>query len=329
MRAGVRWRAPRTGMGLQLEPNTVSLVALETVAGGGLERVAAGVRRLPEGLVVEGQIRQPEAVAVVVRALLADCGVKEQRVALSLPARSVLCWHTRLPALNPERRQGRVLREAVERLGADPADLAVDARPEGPVGEDGRQLVRVAAARQERVRERVELAEAVGLEPMAVELETQAVRRALHRWRAHRPSGATAARAAAQSPLLAEVGAGQIRVTWLAGPDALTEREHASPMPTVGGWSRVLAHLQAASALRRPDAVWLCGGQGAAHARDWIEAELGMPVELVEPFEGIAARVHQQGDRPPTTLVDPAGPDADPGLCACGLALRGLVGSWS
>lgn len=351
----------RTGLGLHIGSSQVSLAELEHGAGSDRLRVrCAGSLDLLPGAVADGHIRRPQVVLEAVRELMIRCAVKSVHVSLALPVRSVLLRRLTVPrgsGLQEWHQRARM--EAAAVLQTDPEDLAVDCaawpvRPQPSVASgvgwlmrwgapnlaqedtdfgakpDAEMAITVAAARMERVHERLELAQALRLEPVALEVEHHAAQRTLLQWRRQqRATGGQGlspsawAAACAQWPLLIEVEGVAVRITIPGRPEAVFEREVPSEPLEVEGVMRMIEQVQARGAGLRPDAVLLAGFRPDP---DWIEewvSRSDWPVGAVDPLAGLARL-------PPASADDPDEPHrpiecrSARGLAACGLALRSL-----
>lgn len=344
----------RLGLGLHLEPDLASVVELHRVEGGAARVVSAGSCALPAGSVVDSRIRQPRAVAGAVSELLADCGSQARGVSLALPPRSVVLRRLEMPTDADEPMRRRLAFDAaLELLGADGAELAVDCRVVAARGlPPDRCEVLMAAARLEAVRDRLELASALGLKAVAVELETHAVLRAVQLIRdfAWAQAGTEGLGGALQDAatevrgdaLLVEVGSRGLRVVPLTGTgdaappahgcgdpaqdraaDRVFEREHPAlvatqgpgpwPMPDADEVLRLMEHACVATPNWRPREVLWAAVSVDPLAWEGLQARSPWPMRRLDPWQVWGEGPHESSE-----------PACSPGLATWGLALRSL-----
>ena len=219
-------------IGLDLGDTSVRLVEL---GGTAQQPVLAHLARetLDKGWMNDGQIEAFDAVAEAVRRVVQHSGTRTRRVALALPASSVITQRLRLPAGLPEAvLESEVASEAQQHLPFAADEACLDFRVLGPAaGACGDVEVLVAAARQDRVQDRQGLAEAAGLEPVVLDVASHAAHRALARitaaW-AHEDAAESAVPDGSGGALplaLFEIGAFNTTLKLLHGEELLYERD--------------------------------------------------------------------------------------------------------
>lgn len=217
-------RAPRMALGLDIGPSTIKVVELARSAQGALTLTRCARAAVPVGAVVDGQIERLDALAAVVRDLVRRTGVRSRRVAMALPTKNVILRKVRLRAdMSDEELAVHVESEAAGFVPFPVEDLALDFSVVGPApGSAGEVEVLIAAARRDRVQDRLALAEAAGLEPVIVETESNASQLALQAWQLR------GGRAQASEVLaLVELGHESTTIKVVAGDDILFDREQA------------------------------------------------------------------------------------------------------
>ena len=142
----------------------------------------AAVEPIPAGLVHDGEIAQPDALAAELRRVWRSAKFSGKRVRLGIANQRVLLRLMELPALD----DAKELRAAVEFEAAEklpiPSDQAViDFQPVMRFDdEDGtRDRVVVVAAHRSMVEDRMAVLRAAGLRPVGMDLEAFALLRAL------------------------------------------------------------------------------------------------------------------------------------------------------
>lgn len=236
-----RWR-PGHGLppllGVDLGSSSVRLVEL---GGDARQPVLECLAREPldKGWINDGQIEDFDAVTEAVRRVVQRSGTRTRRVALALPASAVITQHLRLPAgLSETALEQQVAAEAQQHLPFAPEEMSLDFCVVG-TGEGGVEVL-AAASRKDRVEDRQGLAEAAGLEPVLLDVESHAAHRALARCAALLPDVDEAGEADAPIALgprgagmpppvaLFEIGAFATTLKLLRGEDLLYERDQAA-----------------------------------------------------------------------------------------------------
>jgi len=143
-----------------------------------LERCA--METLDRPWVVDGHIEQMEPLAEALGRLLQRCGASAKRVAMALPPSSVITKKINLPAgLNDAEMEAMVQVEANQYIPFPLEEVSLDFCVVGPSAVSAADVeVLIAAARREKVQDLQALAESVGLDPVTVDVESYAARRA-------------------------------------------------------------------------------------------------------------------------------------------------------
>jgi type IV pilus assembly protein PilM len=172
---------PRTAIGLDIGTSVVRAVELSFGRGGiTLERFGQVV--LPEGVIRDGQVIEPEPVAEALRQLWSATGLSHKRVVLGVANQRVIVRQIDLPWMPQDELRRSLPMQVSDFLPMDVSASCLDFFPlaeiSGPGG--GRQLngLLVAASR-ETVSANVACAEQAGLTVQAVDLTSFAVLRSL------------------------------------------------------------------------------------------------------------------------------------------------------
>jgi type IV pilus assembly protein PilM len=318
-----RQRAPLVG--LDIGTSGVCLVELGTSARGGWTLERFGTEPLGRGCISEGQIEDFDAVVAAVRRLLSHTAPRQRRVALALPASAVMTRRMVMPAGLRDDELEQLVRLEIEQHIPFPLDeVSLDFSVTGPLAGAGSQVeVLVAASRLERVQDRQGVAEAAGLVPIVMDIETHASLRAMQRWLVARSLAAPGA-------LMAwfDVGQTAMRLQVLQDGSTVHEQEQGSePQASAGERGNMLAARRIAQALQQffasaphhaVDHVLLSGPVAAAQGLARQVAEVtGFDTVRVDPFEGMAIGAAIDRERQQR--------DASACLLACGLAMRADV----
>jgi type IV pilus assembly protein PilM len=170
-------------MGLDVSSSGVKLVELGKTPSGEwvLERLAS--EPLEKGWIVEGQIEKFDEVADAVRRVVARSGTKTRQAVMAMPASAVITKRIVMPAgLREEEMELQVETEAHQYIPFSLDEVSLDFCVIGPnANSQGDVDVLIAASRKDRVQDRQGLAEAAGLTPVVLDIESHASRLAVSR----------------------------------------------------------------------------------------------------------------------------------------------------
>ena len=170
-------------IGLDISTSGVRLVELADAGKGALrvERVAS--EPLARGAVVDGNIENIEAVSEAVRRVWKKSGTRIKHVALGMPPAAVITKKIILPAGLPEDQlEVQVESEASQYIPFALDEVSLDFDVIGPTPNSPDDMeVMLAAARREKVEDRVAVAEAAGLSATVMDIESYAARAATQR----------------------------------------------------------------------------------------------------------------------------------------------------
>ena len=170
-------------IGLDISSSSVKLVELGQDESGKyvLERFAS--ESFEKGWIADGQIEKFEEVADAVRQVVAKSGTKTRDVVMAMPQSSVITKKIILPAgLREDELEAQVESEANQYIPFSLDDVSLDFCVIGPSPTSvGDVEVLIAASRKDRVQDRQGLAEAAGLKPVVLDVESHASRLAMAR----------------------------------------------------------------------------------------------------------------------------------------------------
>ena len=163
-------------IGLDISSSSAKLVELGQAANGEfvLERLAS--EPFEKGWITDGQIEKFDEVAAAVRKLLTKSETKTRQVAMAMPQSAVITKRIMLPAgLSEDELEIQVESEANQYIPFSLDEVSLDFCVIGPSpASSGDVEVLIAASRKERVQDRQGLAEAAGLKPMVLDIESHA-----------------------------------------------------------------------------------------------------------------------------------------------------------
>ena len=211
-------------IGLDISLSSAKLVELSRSANGDyvLERLAS--EPFEKGWITDGQIEKFEEVVAAVRKLIEKSGSRTRQVALAMPQSAVITKRINLPAgLRDEDLELQVESEANQYIPFSLDEVSLDFCVIGPSPTLAGDIeVLIAASRKERVQDRQGLAEAAGLKPVILDIESHASLLAMSRVVATLPN-------AGQDALIAlfEIGADTTSLKVLREGEMLYDRDQA------------------------------------------------------------------------------------------------------
>jgi type IV pilus assembly protein PilM len=211
-------------LGLDISSSSVKLVELGQAGNGEyvVERFAS--ESFEKGWIADGQIEKFDEVANAVRRVVVKSGTKTKNVAMAMPQSAVITKKIMLPAgLRDEELEIQVESEANQYIPFSLDEVSLDFCVVGPSPTSvGDVEVLIAASRKDRVQDRQGLAEAAGLKPMILDIESHASRLAMGRVISSLPNEGRDALVA-----LFEVGADTTSLKVLRDEEMLYDRDQA------------------------------------------------------------------------------------------------------
>ncbi|WP_404872779.1 pilus assembly protein PilM [Ideonella sp. A 288] len=211
-------------VGLDISSSSAKLVELGQAANGEyvLERFAS--EPFEKGWITDGQIEKFDEVAEAVRKLVQKSGTKTKQVVMAMPQSAVITKKIVLPSgLREEELELQVESEANQYIPFSLDEVSLDFCVIGPSPTSGGDVeVLIAASRKDRVQDRQGLAEAAGLKPVVLDIESHASRLAMSRVVSALPSGGRDALVA-----LFEIGADTTSLKVLRDDEMLYDRDQA------------------------------------------------------------------------------------------------------
>jgi type IV pilus assembly protein PilM len=211
-------------IGLDISSSSVKLVELDQNASGQyvLERLA--FQSLEKGWITDGQIERFDEVVEAIKRLIARSGTGTRKVIMGMPQAAVITKKIILPAgLREDEMEVQVEAEANQYIPFSLDEVSLDFCVIGPSPASMDDVeVLIAASRKDRVQDRQSLAEAAGLEPVVLDIESHASRLAISRWTACLPRQGKDALLA-----LFEIGADNTGLKVLCNGELLYDRDQA------------------------------------------------------------------------------------------------------
>lgn len=343
-------------MGLDVSSTSVKLVELGQTSTGEYILERLGSEPFEKGWVVDGQIEKFDEVADAVRRVVARSGTKTRHVVMAMPASAVITKRIVLPeGLREEDMEAQVEAEAHQYIPFSLDEVALDFCVIGPnANSPGDVDVLIAASRKDKVSDRQGLAEAAGLTPVVLDIESHASRLAVNRILTFMPDQRMDTLVA-----LFELGAETTGLKVLRGEEMLYDRDQSFGgaqltqmisrqygfsyeeaetkklsgdlpedyvasllVPFVDSFAqevgRALQYFFTSTPHHKVDHVMLSGGSSLLPGLpERVREVTGFPCQIVNPFEGmrLGSSVREGKMRR----------EAPGYLTACGLAMRRFV----
>jgi type IV pilus assembly protein PilM len=162
-------------VGLDIGSKTIK--AAEVVEGKkGYALSKFGLADIPPGLIEDGAIKDPQAVAEAIRNLFKSYGIKNHTVAISIGGYSVIVKKISVPTASEDQLQDTIHFEAEQYIPFDINDVNLDFQILGENENNPNQMnVLLVAAKKEMVSDYVALAEMANLEPRIIDVDAFAL----------------------------------------------------------------------------------------------------------------------------------------------------------
>lgn len=349
-------RQPAPLLGMDISSSSVKLVELSRAKDGSLVLERCAIEPLERGWINDGNIEKFDEVAEAIKRVIKKSGTRTRNVAMALPPSAVITKKIMLPGgLSESELELQVEAEANQYIPFSLDEVSLDFCVIGPsTTSAGDVEVLIAASRREKVQDRQGLAEAAGLKPMIMDVESYASRLAASRLIQALPNQGEETMVA-----LFEVGAFTTSMQVIKGEEVLYDRDQAfggaqltqlivrqygfSPeegetkkrngdlpedyesgvlKPFVESMAqeiaRALQFFFTSTPHNRVDYVMLAGGSAALPGlTDAVTMQTSFPCNLANPFEGM-----QVGDGVREKKMRREAPSY---LTSCGLAMRRFI----
>jgi type IV pilus assembly protein PilM len=210
-------------LGLDVSSTSVKLVELSD-AGKGAYRVERYViEPLPKDAVNEGNIANLEQVAATIQRAWKVMGTRVKHVAMALPSNAVITKKILAPAtLAGIELENQVESEANQIIPFSLDEVNLDFQVLGPAANSPNDMqILLAAARKEKVEDRVAAVEASGLKSLVMDVEAFATQLAYEAMANQLPG-----RGAGQTVAIIDIGASAMHINILHDNDSVYLRDH-------------------------------------------------------------------------------------------------------
>ncbi len=210
-------------IGLDISTTAVKLVELSDAGKGMLRVERYAIEPLPKDAVMDGNIANLDQVAEAVRTAWKEMGTRIRNVALALPSSAVITKKILAPAsLTGIDLENQVESEANQAIPFSLDEVNLDFQVLGPAtGSPDDVQILLAAARKEKVEDRVAVVEAAGLRAMILDVESFATQTAYEQIAHLLPNSG-----AGQTVAIIDVGAQNMHINILNDNESVYLREH-------------------------------------------------------------------------------------------------------
>ncbi len=217
-------RQPAALLGLDISSSSVKLVELTRDSSGKLVLERCAIEPLERGWITDGNVEKFDEVAEAVRRVVKKSGTRTKNVAMALPPSAVITKKIILPGgMSEAELEIQVESEANQYIPFSLDEVSLDFCVIGPSPTSAGDVeVLIAASRKEKVQDRQGLAEAAGLKPIVIDVESYASRLAATRLIDNLPNKGVDTMVA-----LFEVGAYTASMQVLRNGEVLYDRDQA------------------------------------------------------------------------------------------------------
>lgn len=202
----------------------MKLVELGRDKAGNLVLERCAIEPLERGWITDGNVEKFDEVAEAVRRVVKKSGTKVKNVAMALPPSAVITKKIILPGgMSEQELEIQVESEANQYIPFSLDEVSLDFCVVGPSSTSAGDVeVLIAASRKEKVQDRQGLAEAAGLKPVIIDVESYASRLATSRLISTLPNQGVDTMVA-----LFEVGASTTSMQVIRNEEVLYDRDQA------------------------------------------------------------------------------------------------------
>ena len=210
-------------LGLDISTTSVKLVELEEMGKGRYRVDRYAIEPLPRDAVVDGGIANVDLVAEALRSAWGRMGTRVRHVALALPAAAVITKKIVAPAaLKGIELERQVETEANQAIPFSLDEVNLDFQVLGPLANSPDDVeILLAAARKEKVDDRVAAVEAAGLKALVMDVESNAALTAFDQVAHLLPR-----QGAGQVIAIIDIGAQNMHISVLQNGEIVYLREH-------------------------------------------------------------------------------------------------------
>ncbi|MFT7227449.1 MAG: type IV pilus assembly protein PilM [Methylophilaceae bacterium] len=211
-------------MGVDISTSAVKIVELSRGRKNGYHLKGYSIASVPKDAIVDGNIVNLEQISDAVQLAWKLLGSNKKQVALALPSSAVITKKVLLMAgLSEDEMEIQVEGEANQYIPFPLEEVNIDFQIIGPVPNNPEDAeVLIAAARKEKIEDRVAAAEGAGLEVIVMDVDTYATEAAYALIAAQLPKSSKG-----QAVMIVDMGATMMHINVLNGSQSIYVREQA------------------------------------------------------------------------------------------------------
>ncbi len=341
----------KTLVGVDIGTSSVKVASLRRGRGGGYELEALGIEPLAHDSIVDGAIISKLEVADAIDRLFKSAGIESARVATSISGHSVIVKTVNLPAQSEQELEESIRWEAEQYVPFDISEVNLDYQVLRKAAQGNRMEVLLVAAKRDKIIDHTGVLSMAGKRPAVVDIDAFALLNAYAANHQPDPSSVVALLDVGSNTVNITIARGreflftrdvaiggshytehlqkQLGIsfdeaeTYKAGgapSEELRQRtdavlEDVSEILTLE-IQKTFDYFRTHAESAEPRNVYLSGGACKTRGlRDYLQRKLDVPVDYLNPFQGIKI---DEAKFPPNLLTDLATDFA----IAVGLALR-------
>ena len=211
-------------VGVDISPSAVKMVELTSNDKGVYRLEGYSITAIPKDAIVDGNINSLEQVSDAVKLAWKLLGSREKRAALALPASAVITKKVMMPAdLREEDMELQVEGQANQYIPFPLEEVNIDFQIIGPVANNPDEVeVLIAAARKEKIEDRVAAAEGAGLKVIIMDVDTYATEAAYALISNQLPN-----KGKDQTVMIMDIGASMMHINVMHNNESVYVREQA------------------------------------------------------------------------------------------------------
>ncbi len=159
-------------IGLDIGSNSIKMVELERSKKGGHNLQFVGIAPLPDGSIVEKQLKKPDVVARAIKSLHSYTVGRTKDVSISLAGKSVIVKQVAMTSMSDEQLEKQISIEAEPYIPFDIKDVNIDWYIMGNKTDKENQMdVVLVAAKQDFLNSYIDLLKSCNLNPVVIDVD--------------------------------------------------------------------------------------------------------------------------------------------------------------
>jgi type IV pilus assembly protein PilM len=162
-------------VGLDIGSHAVKVCELSE-SGKKMKLVSLGSARLPADAVEDGELKDPDAVAAVIKSLIDNLQIRGKKVGISISGYSVILKKINLAVMNEKELEDHIHSEAEQYIPFDLTDVYLDYQDlKTNTNDEDRTDVMLVAAKKDVVDSYLQMLRSIGLKPVLVDVDAFAL----------------------------------------------------------------------------------------------------------------------------------------------------------